>query len=272
MFRIGDFSRLCQISIRMLRFYDETDIIKPALIDPKTNYRYYDATQLELTTKINFLRKTGFSTTEIKMILQYYDHNDQLLKAIYQKQNELEVEMQIIQDKLEKLKEAVIILEGEERIVDYKIEVKEIPGQYMMCKRGIIPSYDKEHLLWIGLKSEIEALDLDINYSQKGATRAYFYDEGYNEKEVDVEICVPVEGSYLDTENITFRTVPMKKCVSVTYQGSYDNITKIHLLISNWIMDNNCQLDGPNFTIYHVSPGMVEDPHEYVTEVCFPIK
>jgi len=33
MFKIGEFSKLTQVSIRMLRYYDETGLLKPAQID-----------------------------------------------------------------------------------------------------------------------------------------------------------------------------------------------------------------------------------------------
>ena len=39
MFKIGEFSKLTQISIRMLRYYEETGILKPAQIDKFTGYR-----------------------------------------------------------------------------------------------------------------------------------------------------------------------------------------------------------------------------------------
>ena len=41
MFKIGEFSRLTQVSVRMLRYYDETGLLKPAHIDPWTGYRLY---------------------------------------------------------------------------------------------------------------------------------------------------------------------------------------------------------------------------------------
>ncbi|MGN1031827.1 MAG: MerR family DNA-binding transcriptional regulator, partial [Intestinibacter sp.] len=36
MFKIGEFSKLMQVSIRMLRYYDEKGLLKPAEIDPWT--------------------------------------------------------------------------------------------------------------------------------------------------------------------------------------------------------------------------------------------
>ena len=46
MLKIGDFSRLSMVSIRMLRYYDEHGILSPAYIDKFTGYRYYETKQL----------------------------------------------------------------------------------------------------------------------------------------------------------------------------------------------------------------------------------
>nr|WP_330404263.1 MerR family DNA-binding transcriptional regulator [Lacrimispora celerecrescens] len=38
MFKIGEFSKLTQVSIRILRYYDETGLLTPAATDRFTNY------------------------------------------------------------------------------------------------------------------------------------------------------------------------------------------------------------------------------------------
>ena len=39
MLKIGDFSKLSRVSIRMLRHYDEIGLLVPASTDPFTGYR-----------------------------------------------------------------------------------------------------------------------------------------------------------------------------------------------------------------------------------------
>ena len=46
MLKIGDFARLGQVSVRMLRNYDELGLLTPAHVDQWTNYRSYTADQL----------------------------------------------------------------------------------------------------------------------------------------------------------------------------------------------------------------------------------
>lgn len=62
MFKIGDFSRITSISIRMLRYFDQNDILKPGFIDLENCYRYYERNQIFLASQIVLLRDIGFGT------------------------------------------------------------------------------------------------------------------------------------------------------------------------------------------------------------------
>ena len=46
MLKIGEFSKLSRISIRMLRYYDDIGLIKPYYIDPDNGYRNYQEESL----------------------------------------------------------------------------------------------------------------------------------------------------------------------------------------------------------------------------------
>jgi DNA-binding transcriptional MerR regulator len=45
MFTIGDFARHGRVSVRMLRHYDPTGLLRPARVDPASGYRFYEASQ-----------------------------------------------------------------------------------------------------------------------------------------------------------------------------------------------------------------------------------
>ena len=55
MLKIGEFSKLSRVSIRMLRHYDEIGLLKPFEIDPFTGYRYYHEDQLPIVGRISKL-------------------------------------------------------------------------------------------------------------------------------------------------------------------------------------------------------------------------
>ena len=54
--KIGDVAKLCNISIKAIRYYEELGLIKSAEIDRYTGYRYYDNKNLESIYTILFLK------------------------------------------------------------------------------------------------------------------------------------------------------------------------------------------------------------------------
>ena len=56
MLKIGDFSKLSRVSIRMLRHYDEIGLLHPVKIDPESGYRYYNENQLPIAGRITALK------------------------------------------------------------------------------------------------------------------------------------------------------------------------------------------------------------------------
>lgn len=70
MFKIGEFSKITQVSIRMLRYYDEQKLLMPCKVDPSTGYRLYSASQIDELGRIVMLRDMGFSIKEMQKLLQ----------------------------------------------------------------------------------------------------------------------------------------------------------------------------------------------------------
>src|SRR5919109_601351 len=90
MFKIGEFSRLSRVSVRMLRHYDQLGLLTPAQTDRFTGYRYYSAEQLPRLNRILALRELGFSLEQITGMLEL-------------KRAEVEEQMQLEQQKLARL-------------------------------------------------------------------------------------------------------------------------------------------------------------------------
>ncbi|MEU6781996.1 MerR family transcriptional regulator [Nonomuraea angiospora] len=53
---IGQFARLGRLSVKQLRHYDELGLLRPALVDAVTGYRFYRASQARVALSIALLR------------------------------------------------------------------------------------------------------------------------------------------------------------------------------------------------------------------------
>lgn len=270
MVKIGDFSKLAQISIRMLRHYDELGLLTPEHVDAFTGYRYYSEAQLPVAVRIMALKDMGFRLAAIPEILRRYDDPEALSAFLTQRQTELKAEAEETVYRLKLLETAIERLGKDDGTMNYDVTLKQMPERQVASVRQVIPAYDQEQILWNTLQRETAHLHLQV--ADPCYSLAVYHDEGYKESEVDVEIQIAVTGSYPDTEHVRFKTVPAIQIASATYQGSYEKITEANEAVACWVRDNGYEFDGAAFSIYHVSPAQTQNPEELVTEVCYPVK
>ena len=99
-----------------------------------------------------------------------------------------------------------------------------------------------------------------------------YLDGEYKEENVEMMAWKTVKGSYPDTEHVKFRVLPEVTVASCTYRGSYAQITDVYAAVIGWIEANGYEPAAPMFNIYHVSPHETQNPDEFVTEICYPVK
>lgn len=159
MIKIGEFSKLSRVSIRMLRHYDDIGLLQPARIDEFSGYRYYEPKQLISIGKITSLKDMGFSLADISVLIDE-DCDKEKLDAYYVRQQKM----------LTKTKEAVeyklMLLDTarkrlrEEHKMNFDFSVKMIPERYAACVEMVLPNYEAEGMAWGVLCEETDALKL----------------------------------------------------------------------------------------------------------------
>lgn len=270
MLKIGDFSKLSRISIRMLRHYDEIGLLHPDSVDGSTGYRYYSEAQLALAGRIQALKALGFGLSAIRSILEQYENPQEIERFLLIQRADLEAGMRDTQRKLQLLDSTLNWLRKDGTLMNYTVTIKTMPERYVASLRQIIPAYDQEGILWEQLYRELEPQQVKPANPCYGL--AVFHDEGYKEHDPDVEIQMAVAGAYQDTEHVRFKTVPQQQIASATYTGAYEQLGQVHQAVACWVRDNGYAFDGNYFCIYHVSPAETSNPDELVTEVCYPVK
>ena len=51
MYKIGEFASISRVTVRLLRYYDEIGLLKPALVDPASGYRSYNLDQVAVLNR-----------------------------------------------------------------------------------------------------------------------------------------------------------------------------------------------------------------------------
>lgn len=145
MLKIGEFSKLCHVSVRMLRHFEEMGLLLPERVDPFTGYRYYTASQLTTVSTIVSLQRMGLSLTAIGEILESSSTSQALethIEACYRKKLK---EAEKLQVQLWQLKAAGERLRRKEEIMkNYIVVAKELPSCQVASLRDTLSTYTEE--------------------------------------------------------------------------------------------------------------------------------
>lgn len=156
---IKEFAELSGVSVRTLRYYDEIGLLKPALVDGYTGYRFYDGESLIRMQEILFYRELDFPLKSIIKILSSPQYNKD--KAL-QEQKRLLI---LKKERLERLISAIDSAQKGEAVMkafdnsefeNYKDEVKEKWGKTEAYKEHSEKTKDYSKDKWNSLSAEMD--------------------------------------------------------------------------------------------------------------------
>ena len=268
MLKIGEFSKLTQVSIRMLRYYDEVGLLKPEEVDKWTGHRMYSVTQIPRLNRILYLRDSGFNVSEIALALEMDD--GLLLKSLEQKQLEIEKTIQNEQEKLRKIEIAKNEIQGNKGDFHYNISIKAIPEYQVLSLRRVVPTYYSEGDLWKELSDFAKEQKIKIS----NHTFSVYYDTEYKEQNVEIELCAPVSKLCKDIAPFCFRIiepVPIMACTMV--YGDFSNIKGAYIAFAEWLQKNSkYRMSNPMRQIVHRGAWNENNPAKYLTEIQIPLE
>lgn len=104
LFSIGKLSKLTGVHIQSLRYYGELGILKPAYIDPQSQYRYYTFQQTRIVEAIQYCADLGIPLKQFKEFLLEEDGQIDYAKLI-------ERGIQLTNEKMNRIKKRMAFLE-----------------------------------------------------------------------------------------------------------------------------------------------------------------
>src|SRR5215475_8735323 len=119
MFKIGEFSRMVQVPVPTLRYYDQVGLLKPVEVDRFTGYRYYSASQLPRLHRILALKGLGFSLEQIGAVLDEGLNADQLRGMLRLRQEQIRQQLEEAQSQLLEVELRLQQIEREENLATY---------------------------------------------------------------------------------------------------------------------------------------------------------
>lgn len=277
MYTIGEMSRLCNIPVTTLRYYDQQGLLKPEVRDNESDYRYYSERQLLEIVAIKELKPLGFSLSEIRSFLSTKDLA--LLKTKLEKKLK-ETESTIV--KLQKQCET--ILKAFNRVInglDF-LEKNSMQGNYSInvaIEPKVIAIYTRYHSdcnveeLFLERHVELQKIRDECGFFSNGPFMAIFHDDFITQficKSGDLEVLLPIIGEHQDSNKLK-EFGGFLGC-STFHVGRYPDLIFAYLALLKWINNNNYEISGPAIEQYIIGPADTSIETNYVTRVVFPIK
>ncbi len=276
--KIGEFSRLSQVTVKTLHHYGDIGLLTPSHTDRFTSYRYYTLDQLPRIHSIMALKELGLSLEEITHLLSEDLPPDQIrgmyrlkLAEAQQRVREEQARMAQIEFRLRQIE-----LEGTMQTVD--IVLKQIEPFYALTFRH---NYQTRHEREVIGKAIAKAIHQGLIQTrlEMSAPVNIFYEDEFRGEYYNTEVVVPVESTHppvvllADVGTFKLRQLPAIELAAVyVHQGDYDTLNEKYLFLQRWAVENGYRLSGTWRFIYHRGPMHYVDPAQYLTELQHPLE
>ncbi|WP_164515060.1 GyrI-like domain-containing protein [Paenibacillus lentus] len=192
------------------------------------------------------------------------------MKFLNMQAAQLQEEINEKQDKLLLINSMIKHLNSQKDASKYTVTVKKIPQRRVVYLRAQIRQYQDETLLWRRLSKIIH--DQNIRLSYPHFNIAVFHEEDVQNQKIDVEVQKSISGDYENLQEANLKISKEQTVASFIYEGSYNKLSEVNETVAHWILDNDYELNGSQFNIYHISPEEANESADLLTEICFPVK
>ncbi len=270
MLKIGDLSRLAQVSVKTLRYYSDLGLLKPARIDRYTSYRYYEVEQLERVNRILALRDLGFSLEQVRSLLNESVSAEQLRGMLRLRQAELERSLGEERARLSRVEARLRQIDREGQTLDYPVVIKIIEAQRVLAVQGAVAGYGQTLPLLERLQQALQQMPPG---SIEGTPMAHYLEQD-EDRSLRAEVGVPLSGGRVPRApgHLTHSAWPgAPEAVATLHQGDPEGLPHAYNALLRWASESGYQPTAPGVEMYIQGPREGLALREWVTEVRIPV-
>lgn len=268
-FSIGELSKLMNVPVKTLRYYDDIGLFRPIEVSPHNGYRYYSSEQFEQLDSILYLRQIGVSLHEIKTQINSRKPEDflQLLKKQAQettrKIQELERIRQRFGSRIRELENALLVTHvGEPQFQLFSERL------LLRLNESISSGLDLEMALRKLGKMSRSAQSM-IFIGKVGLTVSYDNLQSRNFQEYSSIFIVLDEP--VSPADMVF-TLPAGRYACIFYHGSHNDSPPYYNTLLEYIRAQGYQIAGESIERTVIGQFVANDPERFLTEIQIPVK
>lgn len=274
MFRIGDFSKIAQVSGRLLRYYDEIGLLSPQFTDPQTGYRYYSAQQLPRLNRILVLKELGLSLEQITHLLDREASTEEMRGMLTLRKAQIE---QAVREEMERLRVVEARLEQIDaygQVMEPDVVLKSMPTQQFLGLREVVPNIGARRRL---VQSIATIVPKEVGHNSLGHIAIVTHSPVYDPAALDIEIGylltgkAPASVRLSEDRVLTKRALPaVETMATIAYEGHISDLHRGHGMLGTWVEKNNWQIIGVGREILIQLP-RAETEDNVLVEVQLPV-
>jgi DNA-binding transcriptional MerR regulator len=274
MFRIGEFSRIARVSMRLLRHYEELGLLRPAHTDAGNGYRYYTAAQLAELNRILVLRGLGLSLEQIARCLQDSISSGELKGMLLMRRAEIEQSQAELALQLRMLESRVASLDTDPAEPLDDVVIRSEPERLFVSLRSRERSFSAALALALELQRE---LPLQLGRAGLGPFIVVSHAPEFEPDDLDLELGFAVESAparapVLNGQRLQCGRLPgYERVASCVRFGSPAQAHLTTARIGSYLERTGYQLAGPNRELFLQLP-RDGDVDTAVVEMAFPIE
>lgn len=272
MFTVGEFSRLAQVSKRMLRYYDEIGLLRPIHTDKVTGYRYYSAEQLPDLNRILALKDLGLTLEQVQRILRDNVSTDEIQGMLLLRKAEIEQQLQDEVRRIRSIESRLQSIRNAESHKPLNVVIKNMLAQPILSLRTTVDSFE----IALGIFGHIRtALPEKSGY---GMLICMCHSDNIVDRDMDLEMGRLIEDKshkavrLYDDLQLHFRELPpVATMATIAVKGALETIHTGYSEIGTWAEFNDYRLAGTPREITLQAPQRA-DGSDLITEIQFPVE
>ena len=267
--KIGEFSKMMQVTVKTLRYYEQKGLLLPYEVDEWTGYRYYSIYQMQRLNIIRGLQQQGFTLEEIKELLEDGEQMpsiDQLTQKIEETEHQLQL---LIKRRSQLLK----WLDSHKQIKTMgKVNIQSLPEIIVASHREIIPNYDALGELCVN-KIGPEMQRLGCKCPPPGYCFTIEHNKEYRSTDLDIEYCEQVEEMGKDSNIIQFKHLPaVEKALCIKHIGGYERFHESFAEAFRYIEEKGYKPIGHTRICYIDGVWNKDNPEQWLSIIQIPIE
>lgn len=275
MYRIGEFSKIAQVSGRLLRWYDEIGLLSPDRIDSQTGYRYYSAQQLPRLNRILALKDLGLSLEQIAHVMARNTSAEEIRGMLMLRKAEIEQAIDDEKARLARVESRLKQIDSNGEFEGPDVVVKPVPAQQVLSLREVLPDI-------VAVKRRVQRVanlvPVSVPQSSLDHVVVVIHSPAYEPDALDVEIGYlltgPAPKSVRLSEDrvLTLRELPaVENMATLLHVGPVNERHMGYNQLGAWIEKNQWKIADVGREVMMELPHPTPDDNA-VMEIQFPVE